>query len=51
MNTDLDRLSTLKIPAGERNVLLEFILLYYRLHLPGMKEIQSHKILHEVLAS
>ncbi len=36
--------------AGARNKLLEIILLYYQLHLPGFREVQSHHILHEVLA-
>ena len=30
--------------------LLETILLYYQLHLPGFKGVQSHHILHDVLA-
>ncbi|MCX6266297.1 MAG: DNA repair protein RecO [Bacteroidetes bacterium] len=33
-----------------RNHLLETILLYYQLHLPGFGGVQSHHILHEVLA-
>lgn len=33
-----------------RNQLLETVLLYYRLHLPGFREMQSHHILHDVLA-
>lgn len=33
-----------------RNDLLEKILLYYRLHLPGFHGIRSHVVLHEVLS-
>lgn len=35
---------------GSRHRLLETLLLYYRLHLPGFAGIQSHHILHDVLA-
>jgi DNA repair protein RecO (recombination protein O) len=34
---------------GSRDQLLETILLYYELHLPGFKGVQSHHILHDVL--
>jgi DNA repair protein RecO (recombination protein O) len=33
-----------------RNDLLESMLLYYKLHLPGFGEIRSHKVLHTVLS-
>ncbi len=33
-----------------RSKMLETILLYYQLHLPGFKGVQSHHILHDVLA-
>jgi DNA repair protein RecO (recombination protein O) len=33
-----------------RNQLLETILVYYQLHLPGFRGVQSHHILHDVLA-
>jgi len=36
--------------AGSRRRLLEILLIYYRLHLPGFKGVQSHLILHDVLA-
>ncbi|MCX6304611.1 MAG: DNA repair protein RecO [Bacteroidetes bacterium] len=36
--------------AGSRNQFLDTILLYYRLHLPGFKGVQSHLILHDVMA-
>jgi DNA repair protein RecO (recombination protein O) len=35
---------------GSRNKLLETVLVYYQLHLPGFRAIQSHHILHDVLA-
>jgi DNA repair protein RecO (recombination protein O) len=36
--------------AGSRKQILETILVYYQLHLPGFKGVQSHLILHDVLA-
>lgn len=36
------------IPARQRQRMLETILLYYQLHLPGFKPLQSHHILHTV---
>jgi DNA repair protein RecO (recombination protein O) len=43
--------STFCFPYPEsRNQLLETILLYYQLHLPGFSGVQSHHILHDVLA-
>jgi len=51
MNAELNQVSLLDIPAGIRKLLLEKILHYYRLHLPGLKEIRSHEVLHEVLSS
>jgi len=50
MNADMAQLSLPDIPSGTRKALLERILLYYRMHLPGMKEIRSHLVLHEVLS-
>ncbi len=41
--------SSLRIPAKSRNKLLETILIYYHLHVPGFREIQSHHILHNIL--
>lgn len=34
----------------KRDQLLETILLYYKLHLPGFRDLQSHHILHTVLS-
>ncbi|MBL7137294.1 MAG: DNA repair protein RecO [Bacteroidales bacterium] len=50
IKTDLDQLSQLSFPAKVRSNLLDKILLYYRFHLPGFKEIRSHEILHTVLS-
>lgn len=41
---------TLNLEPETRNQLLETILLYYQLHLPGFRGVQSHHILHDVLA-
>jgi DNA repair protein RecO (recombination protein O) len=42
--------NTTAIQADMRGRLLEVFLAYYRLHLPGFKGVQSHHILHDVLA-
>jgi DNA repair protein RecO (recombination protein O) len=41
---------SVKISASERRALLEKILEYYRLHIEGFGEINSHKILEEILS-
>jgi DNA repair protein RecO (recombination protein O) len=41
---------TLNLQPATRHQLLETILLYYQLHLPGFRGVQSHHILHDVLA-
>lgn len=38
------------LSANTRGQLLETILLYYQLHLPGFKGMQSHHVLHTVLS-
>jgi DNA repair protein RecO (recombination protein O) len=40
---------SIQVPAKTRDALLETILFYYRLHVPGFRELQSHHILHTVL--
>ena len=35
--------------SNDRNLFLEKVLDFYRLHIPGFGEIKSHKVLHEVL--
>ena len=39
----------IKINATERNMLLDMLLKYYALHIPGMETIRSRSILHQVL--
>jgi DNA repair protein RecO (recombination protein O) len=41
--------SRIKINATERNMLLDMLLKYYALHIPGMETIQSRVVLHQVL--
>jgi DNA repair protein RecO (recombination protein O) len=41
--------ASIQLPAKIRDLLLEMILVYYRLHMPGFREMQSHHILHTVL--
>ncbi len=41
--------ASIRISAKTRNTLLEMILFYYHLHVPGFREMQSHHILHTVL--
>lgn len=40
----------LKIGSGLRRILLQKLIDYFRLHLDGMQELQSHKVLEEVLS-
>ncbi|MCX6246541.1 MAG: DNA repair protein RecO [Bacteroidetes bacterium] len=49
MQTPEDTCASLQVPAKTRDLLLESILLYYRLHVPGFREMQSHLVLHTVL--
>jgi DNA repair protein RecO (recombination protein O) len=37
------------IPASQRRILLDYLLLYYRMHLEGMGELRSPEVLHQVL--
>jgi len=39
----------IKINATERNLLLDMLLKYYTLHIPGMETIRSRSVLHQVL--
>ena len=50
INQPFDQHNTIKIGNDHRRVLLQKLVDYYRLHLEGMKEIISHKVLEEVLA-
>jgi hypothetical protein len=40
----------IKIPAKLRDLLLEKILIYYQLHVPGFTGMKSHLVLHTVLS-
>ncbi len=37
------------IPPRYRSTLLDYLIRYYKIHIPGIKEIKSHAILHRVL--
>ena len=47
---DTPRCVSTNLGPETRNWLLETILVYYQLHLPGFRGVQSHHILHDVLA-
>ncbi len=49
LQTPEGAIASIQIPAKTRNMLLEMILFYYRLHVPGFREMQSHHVLHTVL--
>ncbi len=46
----IDEYASVKMTNADRRILLQKLLDYYRLHLHGMKEITSHKVLEEVLS-
>lgn len=50
LRTPLGMQSLLELKAEIRSRMLETILLYYQLHLPGFKGVKSHHILHTVLS-
>lgn len=45
----LEELSTLKYANRQRRILLDELITYYKLHVPGFKGIQSHEVLRDVL--
>jgi len=47
--TSEEEQTKIKINAYERNLLLDMLLKYYALHVPGMEEVRSRSILHQVL--
>jgi len=49
LQTGEDADVSLQLPANTRDELLEMILTYYRLHVPGFREMQSHHVLHTVM--
>ncbi len=48
LSVNFDALDSVNIPTGMRKKILEMILNYYRLHVPGLLNIKSHLILTEV---
>jgi len=48
-NISHENSETFSILPNHRNILIEYILDYYRLHLPGIGEIKSHQVLKTVL--
>ncbi|MFC2175430.1 DNA repair protein RecO [Bacteroidota bacterium] len=49
MRTPMQQIESVEIGNEGRRVLLQKLIDYYRLHLEGMREITSHKILEEIL--
>lgn len=49
VSTNFEDASLVKITAQQRRKVLDKLVDYYRLHLPSLKEIKSHQILHTVL--
>jgi hypothetical protein len=39
----------ININPSIRPILLDYLIQYYKFHIPGIKEIKSHQILHSVL--
>lgn len=50
IDVGMTKYGTVKVTNSERRELLQKLIDYYRLHLDGMKEIRSHKVLEEVLS-
>jgi DNA repair protein RecO (recombination protein O) len=50
LDASFDTLEEVSIPRDQRNLLLEKILHYYKLHLAGFREVKSHTVLHSVLS-
>jgi DNA repair protein RecO (recombination protein O) len=49
MNADVHQHTTLNINKTQRKELLAALMNYYRIHLNGMSEVRSHKVLEEVM--
>jgi DNA repair protein RecO (recombination protein O) len=49
MESNFSSLHLLEYPKESRKILLEKILDYYKIHIEGMKEVTSHKILESIL--
>jgi DNA repair protein RecO (recombination protein O) len=50
LDKPFNQFALVSIPSDTRKSLLEKLILYYRIHLPGMKGIRSHEVLHTVLS-
>lgn len=50
LNTGMSAYEQVRMTNEQRRLLLQKLVDYYRLHLDGMKEIKSHKVLEEVLS-
>lgn len=50
MDNSIQEHTTLNITKAQRKVLLSALMLYYRLHLQGMSEVKSHRVLEEVMS-
>lgn len=50
LNVGMTAFGTVKMTNSQRRELLQRLIDYYRLHLDGMKELNSHRILEEVLS-
>lgn len=46
----LDQHEKVKLTGTERKILINKLIRFYELHLPGFKNIRSHQVLHEVLS-
>ncbi|MGE3825868.1 MAG: DNA repair protein RecO [Bacteroidia bacterium] len=49
MNSSLNEHATIPIQKSHRKELLSALMNYYRMHLQGMSEVRSHKVLEEVM--
>jgi len=50
LSLNYDSLKRFKLPGNIKNEFLEYLLKYFRMHIPGFGELNSHLILREVLS-
>jgi DNA repair protein RecO (recombination protein O) len=50
LSCDLEMSSNLRLKPAARRYLLDSMLIYYQVHLPGFRPLNSHHVLHSVLA-
>lgn len=50
LSSSFENLPLVRLPNTEKQLMLEHILSYYRLHIDGFKDIKSHQILVDVLS-